>query len=60
MRFQADAIGYQTQDDATSMDIDDAITQLQEALRSSNSETSTASAILQTNAEANTALSDRI
>jgi hypothetical protein len=57
---QADATGYQARDDATSMDLDSAIALLQQSLHAEQRETTTTSAIVQNNADTNTALSDRI
>jgi hypothetical protein len=57
---QADATGYQARDDATSMDLDSAIALLQQSLHAEQREMTTTSAIVQSNANANTALSDRI
>jgi hypothetical protein len=57
---QADAVGYQAQDDTTSMDLDDAIALLQQSLHTEQSETTTTSAIIQNNANTNSSLSDRI
>jgi hypothetical protein len=58
--YQADAVGYQAQDDATSMQLDDAISLLQQSLRTEQRETATTSAIIQNNASTNSSLSDRI
>jgi hypothetical protein len=57
---QADAVGYQAQDDVTSMDLDDAIARLQQSLHTEQRETTTTSAIIQNNTNSNSALSDRI
>jgi hypothetical protein len=60
LEHQADAVGYQAQNDATSMDLDDAIALLQQSMHTEERETSTTSAIIQNNSEANNFLSDRI
>lgn len=57
---QADATGYQAQNDATNMDLDSAIALLQQSLHAEQRETTTTSAIIRDNSAANTALSDRI
>ncbi|HWZ92044.1 MAG TPA: hypothetical protein VNW92_24435 [Polyangiaceae bacterium] len=58
--FQADATGYQAQNEATNMDFDSAIALLQQSLQTEQRETSTISAIVQNNSQANSALSNRI
>jgi len=58
--YQADATGYQAQNDTTSMDLDDALALLQQALRTEQRLTNTTSAIVQSNTDTNTSLSDRI
>jgi hypothetical protein len=58
--FQADATGYQAQDDATNMDLDTAIALIRQSLQTEQRETSTVSAIIQNNYQANTAISERI
>jgi hypothetical protein len=60
LEHQADAVGYQAQNDVTSMDLDDAIALLQQSMHTQERETSTTSAIIQNNSEANSSLSDRI
>ena len=57
---QADAVSDQAQSDAANMDFDTAISLLQAALRTEQSETNTASAIIQNNSDASSALSNRI
>ena len=58
--FQANATGYQAQDEATNMDFDSAIALLQQSLQTEQRETSTVSAIVQNNSQTNSALSNRI
>ena len=58
--FQADATGYQAEDDATRMELDSAIALLRQSLQTEQREISTVSAIIQNNSQANTAISGRI
>ncbi len=58
--YQADATGYQAQNDATNMDFDSAIALLQQSLHAEQRETTTTSAIIQNNGATNAALSARI
>jgi hypothetical protein len=60
LTYQADAVGYQGHEDATNLSIDDAIAQLERALRCEQHETNTASEIVQNDADTNTTLSNRI
>jgi hypothetical protein len=60
LSHQADATGYQAQNVATDLDFDAAIAQLQQALRAEQNETRTTSAIVQNNADTNSALCNRI
>jgi hypothetical protein len=60
LHFQADATGCQAQDDATNIDLDSAIALLQQSLHVEQRETTTTSAIIRNNTDANAALSDRI
>ncbi|HEY4105303.1 MAG TPA: hypothetical protein VGM44_15505 [Polyangiaceae bacterium] len=57
---QADATGFQAQSDVTNMDFSTALSLLQESLDTEHHETNTASAIIQNNNDANTALANRI
>jgi len=58
--YQADATSDQAKNDATNMDFDSAIALLQSSLHTEQSETGTASAIVQNDSDTNTALSNRI
>jgi hypothetical protein len=58
--FQADATGYHAQNEAASIDLDSAIALLQRSLHTEQRETSTVSAVMHNNSQANSALSDRI
>jgi hypothetical protein len=60
LRYQADATGYRAKDTATNMELDDAIALLQQALSTEQRETTTVSAIVRNNADANTGLSSRV
>jgi hypothetical protein len=57
---QADVVLIHAQQDSTNLDLDDALSLLQRALRTAQHETSTVSEILQNDSDTNTALSDRI
>jgi len=58
--YQADAAGYQTQDKATSLDLDDAFARLRRALRVEQHETDSVSAQLRDDSDTNTTLCQRI
>jgi hypothetical protein len=58
--LQADASGYQSANDATSLDFDDALSLLQRALQTQQHETQTISGTIQSDNDSNVALSARI
>jgi len=60
LHYQADIVLHQANEDATNLDIDQALSMLQRALRTAQRETSTASEIVENDAETTTALSERI
>lgn len=60
LSYQADATGYQAQRDATDMDFDAAIAQLQRSVHAEQNETRTASAVVKNDADTNAALCNRI
>ncbi|MEO8902571.1 MAG: hypothetical protein ABI488_11285 [Polyangiaceae bacterium] len=58
--YQADATGYRSANDVTSLDLDAALDLLQRALKTEQRETATVSAIFQNDADTNVALTNRI
>lgn len=60
LHYQADIAVCNGRKDMTNLDFDDAVSLLQRALRTAQHETNTVSQIVQSDADANTALSDRI
>ena len=57
---QADAVGYQAQDDTTSLDLDSAMALLERSLRTEQRETSTVAAITKNDSDTNNTLCNRI
>lgn len=60
LRHQADAVGYRASDAATQISLDDAFALLERALRTEHAELSTASELVQHNAETAATLSERM
>ena len=58
--YQADAAGYRAEDEATNLDLDDAFSLLQRALRTEQRETATVSELVQDDSETNARLCNRL
>lgn len=59
-RYQASTVRYQADEDTTNLDIDDALSLLQNSLRGGQHELETVSQLQQDNADTNTSLANRI